>query len=152
MRKDKKIQEAKQDLYWTLNLQPNYIENGTTFMYKLVTKLLTDKTALVVINRTSKSNLLYVADEYKATNDILHGKIFSNIQVSDSEGNTLNLTKTYNSNNSIYYSLKNTKLEITSENFKTNISKILKASQNAFIRANTSKWRLKKPGRTAYDD
>lgn len=144
--KDKKIQETKQDLYWTLNLQPNLNENGTIFIYKLVTKLLTSKTALVIINRTSKTNLLYIADEYQATNDILHGKVFSNIQISDNEGNTLKLNKTYNSNNSIYYSLKNTKLETASENFKTNISKILKAIQKSFIRSNIAKWRLKNPG------
>lgn len=144
--KDKKVQETKQDLYWTLNLQPNYNENGTMFMYKLVTKLLTDKTTLVLINKTQKANLLYVADTYEATDDILRGKSFSNIEVSDNEGNSLKLTKTYNSNNSIYYSLKNKKLATASENFKVNISKILKATQKSFIQANTTKWRLKNPG------
>ncbi len=144
--KDKKVQEIKQDLYWTLNLQPNYNENGTTFMYRLATKLLTDKTVLVIINKTQKVNLLYVADTYEATNDILRGKSFSNIYVSDNEGNSLKLNKTYNSNNSIYYSLKNKKLITASENFKINMSKILKATQKSFIRANTAKWRLKNPG------
>ena len=33
--KDKKIQESRGDLYWTLNIQPNYIETGTKFIYKL---------------------------------------------------------------------------------------------------------------------
>lgn len=145
--KDKKIQETKQDLYWTLNLQPNYNENGTTFIYKLVTKLLTEKTALVLINKTSKINLLYVADEYNASKSILHEKTFNNIVVSDNEGNTLPLDKTYNSNNSIYYSLKNTELATASENFKINIGKVLKATQNSFVRANTGKWRLKNPGK-----
>lgn len=144
--KNKKIEEAKQDLYWTLNLQPNNNENGTTFMYKLVTKLLTDKTALVLINKTQKTNLLYVADKYEVTNEILRGKNFKNIDISDNEGNSLRLNKAYNSNNSIYYSLKNTELITASENFKTNIGKILKATQSSFIKANTSKWRLKNPG------
>ena len=44
-----KIEKHKGDLYWTLNYQPNYNENGTRFLYKLVTKLLVDKTALVII-------------------------------------------------------------------------------------------------------
>ena len=52
------IEENKGDLYWTLNIQPNYIENGTKFIYKLVTKLLIDKTALVLINQTARRNLL----------------------------------------------------------------------------------------------
>lgn len=149
--KDKKIQETKQDLYWTLNLQPNNNENGTMFIYKLITKLLTNGTALVLINKSQKTNLLYVADTYEASNDILKAKTFSNIYVSDNEGNSLKLSKIYNSNNSIYYSLKNKNLTKASESFKTNISKILRATQNSFIRANISKWRLKFPRRTTYN-
>lgn len=143
---DGKIQEAKKDLYWTLNLQPNHNENGTMFLYKLVTKLLTDKTALVIINKMSRMNLLYVADTYEATEDILYGKKFKRVNISDNEGNSLALTKIYDIDNSIYYSLKNTKLATASESFKINVSKILKATQKSFITANTNKWRLKIPG------
>ena len=143
---NKKVQKNKGSLYWTLNLQPNPNETGTTFIYKFITKLLTDKTSLVIINKTAKRNLLYVADEYKASNDILYGKTFNNVIVADDEGNTLKLDKTYNSNNTIYLSLKNTNLNTASESFKTNSTKLLKAAQKSFINANTSKWRLKNPG------
>lgn len=144
--KDKKIKENKSDLYWTLNLQPNYNEKGTDFMYKLVTRLLSKGTALVLINNKAKTNLLYVADEYNASNDILNGKTFYDITISDAEGNSFSLKKTYNQNNSIYYSLKNTNLTKASENFKSNANKILKAVQKSFIRSNTDRWRLKFPG------
>ncbi len=144
--KDKKIQENKGDLYWTLNVQPNYIETGTKFIYKLVTKLLTDKTALILINQLPKRNLLYVADSYNTDGMIFMGKTFSNITVEDDEGNSINVRKTYNSENTIYYSLKNSNLKTASENFKANTAKLLKASQKSFIRANTAKWRLKSPG------
>ena len=50
----KKIEEKKNDIYWSLNLQPNYHENGTRFLYKLVTKLLTQKSALLLINEDIK--------------------------------------------------------------------------------------------------
>ena len=141
-----KIQENKGDLYWTLNIQPNYIETGTKFIYKLVTKLLTEKTALILINKTPKTNLLYVADSYNTNNKIFTGKTFSNITIEDDEGNSINTNKTYNSENTIYYSLKNTKLKAASESFKKNIGKLLKTAQKEFIRANTPKWRLKFPG------
>lgn len=144
--KDKKIKETKSDLYWTLNLQPNFNENGTRFIYKLITKLLTNGTALIIINKKEKTNLLYVADSYDASNEILYGKTFRNISISDDEGNSLSINKTYNQNNSIYYSLVNTELSKTSENFKNNISKILKATQRGFIRANTDRWQIKFPG------
>lgn len=144
--KDGKIQENKGDLYWTLNFQPNYNENGTKFLYKLTTKLLTNKTALVIIHKKTQSNLLYVADNYNTTNGLLHGKVFTNVEISDDEGNSLKLEKTYNQDNSIYYSLKNTNLQTASENFKVNMAKVLKATQKSFLRANTAKWKLKKPG------
>lgn len=144
--KNGNIEENKGDLYWTLNIQPNYIENGTKFIYKLVTKLLIDKTALVLINRTARRNLLYVADSYNANYMILSGKTFSNIRIDDDEGNSINLDKTYNSDNTIYYSIKNSNLKTASENFKFNTAKLLKASQKSFIKANTPKWRLKSPG------
>lgn len=144
--KDKKIKENKGDLYWTLNLQPNYNENGTNFMYKLATKLLTNGATLVLINNRAKINLLYIADEYNASDDILYGKTFSNISISDAEGNTFPVRKTYNQNNSIYYSLKNTNLTKASEKFKANTTKILKTVQKSFIRSNTDRWRLKFPG------
>lgn len=144
--KDGKIEETKGDLYWTLNLQPNYNENGTKFIYKLVTKLLTDLTALVILNKKGKTNLLYVADSHDASNDILYGKTFKNITISDDEGNSLILEKTYNQNNTIYYSLKNERLAKASESFKTNMTKILKAAEKSFIKANTNKWQLKTPG------
>lgn len=144
--KNKKIEKSKGDLYWTLNIQPNFNETGTKFLYKLAVKLLTDGKALVLINKKNKMNLLYVADEYESSNEILYGKTFSNIVVSDDEGNTLPLNKTYNQNNTIYYSLKNTRLESASEEFKNNSIKLLKAIQNSFINANIDKWRLKIPG------
>lgn len=141
-----KIEKRKGDLYWTLNLQPNYNENGTRFIYKLVTRLLTDKKALVIINKTPKMNLLYVADSYDEDKNILKGKTFKNVVVSDDEENTLTLKKYYNSENSIYYSLKNKELITASESFKQNTAKILKATQRSFIQANVGKWRLKNPG------
>ena len=144
--KEEKIQENKGDLYWTLNVQPNYNETGTKFIYKLVTKLLTEKTALVLINKTSTTNLLYVADSYIASNKILTEKTFSNITIEDDEGNSIPVRKTYSSSNTIYYSLKNSKLKIASENFKVNMTKLLKASQNSFIKLNIPKWKLKIPG------
>ena len=144
--KNNKIVENRGELYWTLNLQPNYNENGTRFMYKLATKLLTKGNALVIINKKAKNNLLYVADTYEASNDILYGKTFKNATVIDDEGNSLPINKTYNQNNSIYYSLVNTELIRASESFKNNISKVIKSAQKSFIRANTDRWQIKFPG------
>ena len=145
--KDRKIQEQKGDLYWILNIQPNYNENGTSFLYKLVTRLLVDGSALMIINQSPKNKLIYIADSgFEVSNKVFKEKIFSNITVSDNEGNSLNLTKNYSSDNAIYFSLNNEELAKASEQFKLNTAKILKAAQKSFIRANTAKWRIKYPG------
>ena len=78
--------------------------------------------------------------------DILYGKTFTDVTILDDEDNSILLEKTYNQNNSIYYSLRNSDLETASDNFKINTGKLLKAVQKNFINANTPKWRLKNPG------
>lgn len=146
-RNTQKIEETKDDTYWRLNLQPNYNENGTMFLYKLVTKLLTNQSALIVINKDiSNSKLLYVADDFNCNDTILYGKIFSNVTVSDNEGNSLKLHKNYSLEDSIYYSLKNSNLTTAKESFKTNSAKILNTISKNFLKVNTPKWRLKFPG------
>lgn len=146
-KKEKKIEEVKNDIYWRLNIQPNFNENGTTFLYKLATKLLTDKKALVIINRgIDNSKLLYIADDFKTSETILYEKYFSDIVLKDDEGNTINLNKTYGPEDSIYYSLKNSNLITAKNNFKSNSSKLLNVISKKFIKSNTAKWRLKNPG------
>lgn len=142
---DKKIINRKKDLYWLLNIQPNFNDTGTNFIYKLVTKILVNRNALIVINGI-KEKYLYIADSYDTNNQVLNEKIFNNVEVSDNEGNTLKLEKTYSLNNSIYFSLNNSILQTASDSFKVNIEKILKVTQNKFIKSNTRKWRLKNPG------
>lgn len=144
---NKKIEKVKNEIYWRLNIQPNYIENGTMFLYKLVTKILSDKEALVIINKEKDgSKLLYVADEFRGSNNILYGKTFSDIVLSDNSGNTIDLNKKYSTEDSIYYSLKDSKLSSAKTNFKNDSSKILNAISKAFIQSNVPKWRLKNPG------
>ena len=141
-----KVKKDKGDLYWTLNIQPNPNEKGTSFIYKLVVKLLTEQRALILINKKLKSNYLYIADDFNADKNILYEKTFSNITIVDDEGNCLQLNKTYNSENSIYFSIKNDNLVKASTDFSNNVGKIVKAIQKSFIRNNTSKWRLANPG------
>lgn len=146
-KKTKKVEETKDDTYWRLNLQPNYNENGTMFIYKLVTRLLTNQSSLIIINKDiNNSKLLYVADDFNCSDTILYGKIFSNVIVSDNEGNSLQLRKNYSLEDSIYYSLKNSNLTTAKESFKTNSVKILNTISKNFLKTNTPKWKLKFPG------
>lgn len=140
-----KIEESRGNLYWTLNIQPNFNENGTSFLYKLVCKLLVDSSALVLING-SNNEYLYVADRFNISDKVLKEKVFTDIMISDAEGNSISATKKYTTDNTIYFCLNNKLLRTAGENFKLNTGKILKAAQGSFIKANTGKWKLKKPG------
>lgn len=145
--KTKKVQKAKDEIYWALNIQPNYYENGTSFIYKLMVKLLTNKKALILIHNDIRGDpILYVADDFIPSNSILYGKIFSNVTISDEDGNTINMSKQYNSTNSIYYSIANDNFKKASENFKNNMSKIFNIARKSFASKNVTKWRLKNPG------
>lgn len=143
--KKNKIEENRGNLYWTLNIQPNFNENGTSFLYRLVCKLLIDGSALVLING-SNNEYLYVADEFNISDKVLKEKVFTDIMISDAEGNSISATKKYTTDNTIYFCLNNNLLKTASEDFKRNTVKILKAAQGSFIKANTGKWKLKKPG------
>lgn len=143
--KKNKIEENRGNLYWTLNIQPNFNENGTSFLYRLVCKLLIDGSALVLING-SNNEYLYVADEFNISDKVLKEKVFTDIMISDTEGNSISVTKKYTTDNTIYFCLNNNLLKTAGEDFKRNTRKILKAAQGSFIKANTGKWKLKKPG------
>ena len=146
-KKTKKIEKTKNDIYWRLNIQPNFNENGTRFLYKLVTKLLINKTALIVINKDlSNSKLLYIADDFIPSSSILYGKTFSDVVISDDEGNSIPMIKKYTIEDSIYYSLKNSNLTTAKDTYKSNSSKILNTIEKSFLKANIPKWRLKAPG------
>ena len=145
--KSKKIEKTKDEIYWALNIQPNYYENGTSFIYKLVVKLLTNKKALVLIHKDMRGNpILYIADDFVVSDSLLYGKVFSNVTISDDEGNSLDMIKRYDSSNSIYFSIMNDNLKSASDNFKTNMSKLLDTAIKSYKRSNTAKWRLKNPG------
>lgn len=142
----KKIEETVDNMYWTLNIQPNYNENGTEFLYKLALKLLVKKEALVIVNEIRDTKLLYIADSFDVSEDILKGKKFDNIILQDSKSNTISIKKSYNQNNAIYLKNQNTNMEIGKESFKKNMSKFTKVIVNQYIKSNSQKWRLKRPG------
>lgn len=144
--KSNKIQNLKNDIYYMLNIQPNYNENGTEFLYKMALKILIDKESLILINNSRKRKFLYVADSFEASEDIMQGKTFNNIKLSDKCGNSLDIKKTYNQENSIYICLENNNVSLAEKNFRDKMADLFKIVQTKYKSANIPKWRLKKPG------
>lgn len=145
-KKDKEVEEVKNNLYWTLNISPNENENGTEFIYKLMIQLLINEKALILVNKIKDDICLYVAKDFNTTSTILHAKIFKNIQLEDDEGNLIYLDKKYTVENAIYFSLKNELKTKANQNFKENMKNIVFAAQKSFTSSNFPKWRLKNPG------
>lgn len=145
-KKTKNIEANKGELYWILNISPNDYENGTSFIYKLMINLLVNKKALILINQYSKEIDLHIADDFDISKDIYNRKTFYNITVKDDEDNILNIRKSYNTDNAIYFSIKNNMYNNVSKEFKENTIKILRAAQKSFITNNVPKWRLANEG------
>lgn len=147
MNKEKKIEENRGEIYWRLNIQPNFIENGTMFLKKLVIRLLVDKEALIIMNDNGKeTKLLYIADDFDCSNSILYGKTYKNIIISDHKGNSLPVEKQYGQDNSIYYSIANEYFAKAKDSFKINTGKLLGTISKKYMRENSAKWKLKRPG------
>ena len=141
----KKIKDIKDDIYWRLNIQPNFIQTGTRFKKKLAVKLLTDRETLILMNKYKEEpDLLYIAESFNATKDIYIGKTFKDIKIVDDRGNTLDVKKNYNKDNSIYLTVDDNKF--SSQNFKTQSGNLLDVIQKKYKRSNSEKWKLKRPG------
>lgn len=149
-RRDKKanqITEQFDDLYWRLNIQPNLNENGVYFKYKLVCKLLLEQKAIVVMNKIpQKVPYLYVADSYDTDNQILYGKTYKNITISDDEGNSLAVKKTYKQEEILKFSFFNEEMAKAVQNYKNEIGKLLNVTSKKYKKTNSEKWRVKNPG------
>src|SRR5699024_3562022 len=81
-----KVQKEENDLeYYKLNIRPNVNETATSFFYKVIKKYLEEEEALIVC----LNNDLYLADSFIASQNILLPKTYSNVQISDDQGNTI---------------------------------------------------------------
>jgi HK97 family phage portal protein len=142
-KKINKIVETKDDVYYKLNIKANDNEVGTSFIYKVISKLLHEQEALVISN----DSLLYLADSFDKSPSITTRKIFSNIKLSDFDGNQFTMDKkTFNSDEVIYLSLAGSKIKKVIDSFYNEYGKMLGIAASSYKAANTRKWRLKLPG------
>lgn len=142
-KQQKKITEIKDDVYYKLNVKANDNEVGTSFIYRVISKLLHDQEALVI----ELNGFLYLADSFDKSKSITTKKTFSNIKLSDFDGNEFTMDKTsFNSDQVIYLSLAGSKIKTIIDNFYNEYGKMLGVAANSYRAANTRKWRLKQPG------
>ena len=140
---DGKIKKFENDQeYYKLNIQPNPNEEATSFFYKVIKKYLDDQEALIVC----LDNSLYLADSFLSTNSILLPKIYYNVQISDSNNNTLILKKNFTSEDVIYLNLKCSRIKETLDDYYNDLGELINVARNHYTMTNLHKFRLKNPG------
>jgi len=87
--------------YWLWNIQPNPKENKQQFITKVVRNLLTKSEALII----ERNHYLYVADGFTKEEKSLNKDKFSDIRVGETD-----ISRTYDSSEVIYLSLKDPKI------------------------------------------
>lgn len=139
---DKVIEKTIDDVYYTLNIRPNPNQDGTVFFINLITNLLRDGEALAI---RTEDNKLFVADRWSVSDDIIYGKTYYDIYLSDDMGSELHFRKHIKSDDAIYLSLGNSKINKVIDDFWSEYGSMLKASMIGTKKSNYSKFILKLP-------
>lgn len=149
-KKTKKIEEALNDEYYTLNIEPNDNQVGTIFWYKVLKKYLGDNQEALVV---SINKQLYLADSFEQSKSILFPKIFSNVTLSDEKGNIIKLDKTFLSNEVIYLNSESTEIQQELDNYYKELGSLIDIASSRYKLTNTSKFRLRfSSGQPAFKD
>lgn len=140
--KKKKVEPKIDEYYYKLNIRPNHNEYGTSFFYRVVSKLLHDEEALII----EIDHNLYLADSFDSDSSILYKKTYSNIVLSDADGNTFSMDKSYKSDEVIHLTLGGSKINKVLESYFGDFGKLLGISSSQYKSNNIPKWKLLTPG------
>lgn len=140
--KKKKVEPKIDEYYYKLNIKPNHNEYGTSFFYRVVSKLLHDEEALII----EIDHNLYLAESFDSNNSILYQKTYSNIVLSDVDGNTFPMDKSYKADEVIHLTLGGSRINEVLESYFGDFGKLLGISSSQYKSNNIPKWKLLTPG------
>ena len=140
--KQKKIIPKIDEYYYKLNIKPNNNEYGTAFFYRAVSKLLHDEEVLIL----EIDNNLYLAESFDSNTSILYSKTYSNIVLSDVDGNTFSMDKSYKADEVIHLTLGGSKINEVLDDYYNEFGKLLGISFSQYKSNNIPKWKLITPG------
>lgn len=144
-KKGKTVSKTIDETYYTLNIRPNPNEDGASFWKKVVSHMLRNGEALVVIENSN----LYMASDWDVDDSFYFDKTYSNIELLDIELNSFKLNKSYKASDVLYLNMGDHKsIEIIESYYKC-ISKAIASSFSNYRRSNTKKYVLKQPTSTA---
>lgn len=137
-----KITKQVDDVYYTLNVRPNANQDGTTFIYNIVAKLLRENEALVV---RLNSGDLFLADRFSTTDDIIKGKIYHDIYIYDDNLNEIALNKRITADDAVFLSLGDSQIKKVLDSFYADYAEMISASVSGYKRSNFKKYKLELP-------
>ena len=147
-KKEKKVKETIDDIYYRLNVRVNPNEEASSFFYRVISTLLKKQEALIVNSKANGENTsyLYLADSWDESKDIMKPKIYSKVVLLDLKGNSLTLDKSFNSDDVIHLKLSDSKIQKVLDEFYVDYGKLLNIASRNYKSLNTRKWKFKVPG------
>ena len=147
-KKENKVKETIDDIYYRLNVRVNPNEEASSFFYRVISTLLKKQEALIITSKDEKENTsyLYLADDWNESKDIMRPKIYSKVVLSDLKGNTVTLDKTFNADDVIHLTLGNSKIKQLLDDFYRDFGEMLGIASKYYKLSNVKKWKFKVPG------
>lgn len=116
--------------YYLFNVKPNINQNATAFYHELVSNLIYDNEALVIM----QNDELYIASDWTKTDFAFKDNIYSDVRVSN-----LKLDKAFNEQEVFYFKLNNDRIVQVIDSLYDSYGKLLSASMGAYKRGNAMK-------------
>lgn len=147
-KKENKVKETVDDIYYRLNVRVNPNEEASSFFYRVISTLLKKQEALIITSKAEneKTDYLYLADDWNESKDIMKPKIYSQVALSDLKGNTLTLDKIFNADDVIHLTLGNSKIKQLLDDFYRDFGEMLGIASKYYKLSNVKKWKFKVPG------
>ena len=125
--------EVHNELYYALNVSPNYNQNSSQFLNKLISTLYEKNEVLVV----PKATRLYVADSFAIDEKPLHENVFTSISI---EG--LQIEKRLKAGEAFYFKLDDTSVKKLLDGMYNTYSQLMSCAVAAYKRSNGQKYKL----------
>lgn len=142
VKKDGKIQELQDIVYYKLNVKPNDNENAYQFWYNFWVKFFNDREALII----SLNHKMYIAEDFTYDDTILYEKTYKNIVLKSDNDVEIKLDKTFKSHEVIYLNFKECKTTDLLDKFYREIGNLILIASTYFKHNNITKFSMKYPG------
>lgn len=133
-----KGKEVNKDKYFELNIEPNPNENGSQLWHKAVEKMLYEGESLIIC----VAGQLHVAYSWNADYYPIKGNIYKDIVLMGEDGTTLQLNKTFNTNEVIHFKLQNSNIKRLIDSIAVEYDELLTLAREHYKNLNSTKYKM----------